>query len=351
MFRRGSTWAGLSVNDAVMSSTIASLTTNLLILAAFAGVIALGLRAAQSVFKTDTKRAVATEVAAKLVAYPTGSSGVLRRRFVRALTGQHLIMPSGERLAFAELTVRIAPEDLERLDPDGDVERLGADGAKLYAAHARRSGWGVPADVTVNVEIDPGLRSGWIPPARAIARAGAFEPVETGSVEIPRADRRKPLGWDVVTEDPEPATADPIPLRPVPSGPELDPAATALFSAIEDDDALTVNVVPALRLRYGGRLVEVPREGTAVLGRVGRSVVPFTEPEVSGRHAAIRLRAGRWEVADLGSTNGTTLDGEPVECERWMPLHSGAVLAVAGVPVEVTIDATGTVNLADVTSR
>ena len=336
-----------------MSSTIASLTTNLLILAAFAGVIALGLRAAQSVFKTDTKRAAATELAAKLVAYPTGSSGVLRRRFVRALTGQHLIMPSGERLAFAELTVRIAPEDLERLDPDGDVERLGADGAKLYATHARRAGWGVPTDVTVHVEVDPGLRSGWIPPARAIARAGAFEPVETGSVEIPRADRRKPLGWDVVAEDPEPVTADPIPLRPVPSGPELEPAATALFSIDEDedDDALTMNVVPTLRLRHGDRLGEVPREGTSVLGRVGRSAVPFTEPEVSGRHAAVRLRAGRWEVADLGSTNGTTLDGEPIERERWMPLRSGAILALAGVPVDVTIDATGTVNLADVTSR
>ncbi|OUZ11323.1 hypothetical protein BHE97_05670 [Aeromicrobium sp. PE09-221] len=335
-----------------MSSTIASLTMNLLILAVFAGVVVLGLRVAQSVFKTDTKRAAATELAAKLVAYPTGSSGVLRRRFVRALTGQHLIMPSGERLAFAELTVRIAPEDLERLDPDGDVERLGADGAKLYAAHARRSGWGVPADVTVHVEIDPGLRSGWIPPARAIARAGAFEPVETGSVEIPRADRRKPLGWEVVTDDPEPATAEPIPLRPVPSGPELDPAATALFSAFDaDDEALTVNVAPTLRLRHGEHVVEVPREGTAVLGRVGRSVVRFTEPEVSGRHAAVRLRAGRWEVADLGSTNGTTLDGEPIESERWTPLRSGAVLALAGVPLDVTIDVTGTVNLADVTSR
>ncbi len=336
-----------------MSSTIASLTTNLLILLAFAGVLVVGLRIAQSVFKTDSKRAAATEVAAKLVAYPTGSSGVLRRRFVRALTGQHLIMPSGERLAFGELTVRIAPEDLERLDPDGDLERLGADGAKLYTAHARRAGWAVPAEVSVQVEVDTGLRSGWIPPARATGRGDAFGPIETGSVEIPRADRRPRIGWDVVTDDPEPATGDPIPLRPVPATPELDPAATALFSAIADqsDDALTMNAAPDLRLRRGAQIVDVPRDGTAVLGRLGRSILAFTEPEVSGRHLAVRLQSGRWEVKDLGSTNGTTLDGRPVDQESWTPLRSGSVLALAGVPVDVTIESTGTMSLADVTGR
>ena len=137
-----------------MNGTLAALTSNLLILVIFVAVVFAGLRIAQSIFGVSSKRAAAAEVAAKLVSYPTGSAAVLRRRFVRALTGQHVVMPSGERLAFAELTVRVAPEDLERLDPDGDLERLGADGAKLYQAHAERAGWAVPPVVTVVVEVE-----------------------------------------------------------------------------------------------------------------------------------------------------------------------------------------------------
>lgn len=335
---------------------ISSLTTNLLILAAFVAVVLAALRIAQSIFKTDTMRGAATEMAAKLVAYPTGSPGVLRRRFVRALTSQHLIMPSGERLAFGELTVRLAPEDLERLDPDGDVDRLGADGAKLYLAHAKRSGWSIPAEVSVQVEIDPGLRSGWIPPARAVRAESSWLP-ETGSVEVPRADHRPRIGWEVLTEDTEDAgqTGDsPIPLRSVPAAPEAaaEPAATELFSAVtDDDDAPTMNAVGDLRLRRGSDVVVVPRQGTAFLGRLGRSLLRFSEPEVSGRHAALRHHGGRWEVRDLGSTNGTTLDGEPVGQDDWTPVRSGSVLALAGVRVDVLMDTTGTVNLEDVTTR
>ena len=119
--------------------TFSTLTFNLLILVVFVAVVFVALRVAQSIFGTSTKKAAATEVAAKLVSYPTGSAAVLRRRFVRALTGQHVIMPSGERLAFGELTVRVAPEDLERLDPDGDLERLGEDGAAALP-RPRRAG-------------------------------------------------------------------------------------------------------------------------------------------------------------------------------------------------------------------
>ena len=153
MFRVGSTSTTVDPDDDAMTGTLSTLTFNLLIVVLFVAVVFVMLRIAQSIFGTSSKKAAATEVAAKLVSYPTGSSAVLRRRFVRALTGQHVIMPSGERLAFGELTVRIAPEDLERLDPDGDLERLGEDGARLYADHAERTGWAVPREVTVHVEI------------------------------------------------------------------------------------------------------------------------------------------------------------------------------------------------------
>ena len=47
---------------------------------------------------------------------------------------------------------------------------------------------------------------------------------------------------------------------------------------------------------------------------------------VSGRHAMVRLRGGSPTVTDLGSTNGTYVNGERIAAET--PLHEGDELAV-----------------------
>ena len=330
-----------------MTGTLSTLTLNLLIVALFVAVVFVGLRIAQSIFGTSSKKAAATEVAAKLVSYPTGSSAVLRRRFVRALTGQHVIMPSGERLAFSELTVRIAPEDVERLDPDGDLERLGDDGARLYADHAERTGWAVPRHVTVHVEIDPGLRSGWIPPARGSGRA-----------EPARSESRVPqVGWDAVGAARTGATAGPPP-PPVPAPapaarPVVDPDATMNFPALVpalDDSSPTMNVVTGLRLERNGQ--SFPITGTeVVLGRLPESPVVLAEPEVSYRHAGIRRQGVSWQIKDLGSTNGTTVDGHRIDGEDWATLHAGSVIALAGVTIVAAMDASGTVHLKSLTTH
>jgi hypothetical protein len=348
MFRRGSTPGASDPDDDAMG-TLSSLTMNLLILVVFVAVVWIALRVAQSIFGTDTKKAAATEVAAKLVSYPTGSSAVLRRRFVRALTGQHVIMPSGERLAFGELVVRVAPEDLHRLEPDGDLERLGEDGARLYADHAERAGWGVPANVQVTVEVDPGLRSGWVPPARGSGRAEPQRQAQRQSMSV---------GWDAVSETSAPAravagTSAPRQASAHPS--TIDPDATMGFPALVPDlvdSSPTMNVAGLLRLERNGQSVAVGPDG-AVLGRLAESPVTFAEPEVSHRHAAIRRSGMQWQIKDLGSTNGTTVDGHRIggDGDEWTTLHGGAVVKLAGVRVVAAFDTAGTVHLQGMTSR
>lgn len=338
MFRHGSTGPADDLDDDAMG-TLSALTFNLLILVVFVAVVFVALRVAQSVFGTDTKKAAATEVAAKLVSYPTGSAAVMRRRFVRALTAQHVIMPSGERLAFGELTVRVAPEDLDRLDPDGDLDRLGDDAARLYADHAERAGWAVPADVRVIVQVDPGLRSGWVPPARGTGRA---EP----------ARRQAPVpspGWEIVSEDPTRAARP----RPVPAAASVDPDATMGFPALVpdiDDSTPTMNVASLLRLERDGRSTTVGPNG-AVLGRLTESPVTFAEPEVSHRHAAIRRQGAQWQIKDLGSTNGTTVDGQRIDGYDWVTLHGGNVIKLAGISLVAALDTAGTVHLQGLSSR
>ncbi|MCU0621133.1 MAG: FHA domain-containing protein [Gemmatimonadales bacterium] len=65
------------------------------------------------------------------------------------------------------------------------------------------------------------------------------------------------------------------------------------------------------------------------LGRADYNDVVLPEPSVSTAHAKLQRREGVWVVSDLGSTNGTLVDGERVEGE--VPLSPGATLKLGEV--------------------
>jgi pSer/pThr/pTyr-binding forkhead associated (FHA) protein len=53
-----------------------------------------------------------------------------------------------------------------------------------------------------------------------------------------------------------------------------------------------------------------------VIGRSSSCQIVIGEPTVSRHHARLRSRDGRWVLQDLGSTNGTYLNGRRVgRCE------------------------------------
>ena len=66
----------------------------------------------------------------------------------------------------------------------------------------------------------------------------------------------------------------------------------------------------ALLLMDGKRLVVGP--GGATLGRSRQCDVMVDDPNVSRTHAEIRPRGGSWVLSDLGSTNGSRLNGRRV---------------------------------------
>lgn len=73
-----------------------------------------------------------------------------------------------------------------------------------------------------------------------------------------------------------------------------------------------------------GRTVTLTGEIT--IGRRGACDVALRDDSVSGRHAGFRRRSGHWEVEDLGSTNGTYVNGRRVTGA--LPLQPGDVISV-----------------------
>jgi hypothetical protein len=67
----------------------------------------------------------------------------------------------------------------------------------------------------------------------------------------------------------------------------------------------------ALLLLEGRRLVVGPAGVT--LGRSRQSDVVLNDPNVSRNHAEIRPRGGSWVLTDLGSTNGSRINGHRAE--------------------------------------
>lgn len=59
----------------------------------------------------------------------------------------------------------------------------------------------------------------------------------------------------------------------------------------------------------------VPHElgtGTTTIGRSPENLIQLDDPSVSGRHAQIELAGDEYRLTDLGSTNGTHVNGAPI---------------------------------------
>ena len=97
---------------------------------------------------------------------------------------------------------------------------------------------------------------------------------------------------------------------------EPDRADASNTRAVPTDTADRLGLAPS-----GARLVVVDEGGgesetisitkePVVIGRMSSNDVVLADPNVSRRHAELRRAGGRWLLVDLGSTNGTTVNGK-----------------------------------------
>jgi hypothetical protein len=80
--------------------------------------------------------------------------------------------------------------------------------------------------------------------------------------------------------------------------------------------------MPKLTLLLGRRTMQVYdfKQESIIVGREDGADVVIDNPSVSRRHAEIRLGDAGWEVQDLGSSNGTFIQGAKIQGPRTLAL-------------------------------
>jgi pSer/pThr/pTyr-binding forkhead associated (FHA) protein len=102
-------------------------------------------------------------------------------------------------------------------------------------------------------------------------------------------------------------------------------------------------------LTYQGDSIELA-EGDTIVGRGVGCAIRFNDPSVSREHLRLRLAGTRLTVEDLGSSNGTLVNGEAIQGEQ--RLAHGDVVRIGRRVVRVDLEAeAGDVTAAADTSR
>jgi hypothetical protein len=84
--------------------------------------------------------------------------------------------------------------------------------------------------------------------------------------------------------------------------------------------------IVAASLVISGRPPMPISSSTIVIGRAPDCDVSFDDANISRRHAEIRVVMGSHVISDLGSTNGTKVNGVPITLER--TLRDGDIIAL-----------------------
>lgn len=206
--------------------------------------------------------------------------------------------------------IEVAPKDRDRLSSFG--ESLPRELGEVVVMTASDRGWQLRGPVKVSIGASDDVRVG------RYTLAGRVEVVDPRANAAPYpsqrpAAARAPNGADV---DGIPARAD----GAEHDGAEHDGTAHGGSRSFTDDAERfdrTQVVTEAPRSGYAVRLTGGPNAGQVVpvsgqrmtFGRLSTCAITVAEPSVSREHAALVRRGDRWWIIDLGSTNGTRVNG------------------------------------------
>ena len=176
-----------------------------------------------------------------------------------------------------EYRVYLSPRDRERFVSYEDA--LADELAGYLLEHARRERFALLSRPVIEFETDDRLHLGEFGIETALVQP------EEAEAEQAQAPEPEPVGRTMVFS-----------------------AAQRIAEPLEENAAARQQ---RALLIYGGRRLMVAPRG-ATLGRSRECEIVVEDPNVSRQHAELRPRGGAWVISDLGSTNGTRVNGRTI---------------------------------------
>lgn len=222
------------------------------------------------------------------------------------------VVSRGRTLTANSFIIELSQHDYERLEPI--QAELRADLRQVVGDHAMDQGYSFVGPVLVTLEVAEDLDTGMYrvrastkrpdgSPAAQPQNRGGYDPPSRANPVVPEAYAHTHSGPQRVAEAPAPVPPPPVPRSEDPRHP-----------AVEID----------------GRLRRLS-QGTTVFGRSSSSAdIVLDDPGVSRRHFEITVSGARAVATDLGSTNGTLLDGRRITS---VTLTDGAALTAGDTAV------------------
>lgn len=240
------------------------------------------------------------------------------------------IMGAGQIMAPNRYRVTLGPTDYERLSPWAD--QLVVAFAELVQEHLDDQGWTTLGDIEVYLDLDDTLHT------------GVFGVASRMESDVP--PRRRPhdsLSLPAIQDDPAPAGYHPGAGYPPPPMP-----AAAAYGAppAYGEPGGARDFVPGfeggyvdqqgyasqqqVRVRHvlhvdGTPQLHVLHTGSNVVGRGQDADLRLNDQGVSRRHLDVQFDGYTATAYDLGSTNGTTINGRPMTAQQ---LQHGDVLRI-----------------------
>jgi hypothetical protein len=203
------------------------------------------------------------------------------------------IVGAGRVLVPNEYVVELGSTDYARLSPY--ARQLGVELATMVEESAAEQQWSFIGDVAVHLEEEPDLETGVFHVRSTVVDASRYG----GAVQQPAVVADANATQVIAQSRPGVVTGNP---RLVVTSDGRSGGAEAFQRAVPLTGPVTI------------------------IGRGHDADLRLSDPGVSRHHAQVELRSGEVWLEDLGSTNGTTLDGAPVTVPT--ALTSGQRIAV-----------------------
>lgn len=220
------------------------------------------------------------------------------RALAREVDDRAAIIGKGRVLVPNDFVVEIGETDHQRLSVYSDS--LGSELATVVKEHTTEEGYHLVGPINVRFRHAEDLRTGVFRVRSGVQPAG-----------------RSPGGSGFEGQAGQ---------EPQQAGPVAAPVGSAGYGESAGEEERT-RVTPLRPRRQAhletadGTVVGWVTEDVNIVGRGSESDIKITDPGISRQHAEIRVDDGEYVVTDLGSTNGTIVDGRPV---RRASLYDGS---------------------------